>query len=92
MLQYVALPSNGELPESSQIDSRFFDTKRKGKGGKRPKGDRIDWRKCKSLEPTSEEYKTECGQKIEDVSAHYYLQKLHSRNLSCQEAEIINDC
>ena len=71
--QYVALPSGGALPESSQIDSRFFETKKGhkhghgGKGGKGPKGDKVDWAKCKEMEPDSAEFETECGHKMKEV-------------------------
>lgn len=70
--EYVAIPSGGALPESSQIDSRFFETKKghKGKGpNKGPKGhDKVDWGKCKEMEPTSTEFESECGTKMKEVS------------------------
>jgi hypothetical protein len=64
---YVATPSNGELPLSSEIDSRFFETKgkhghHKGKNDTEWKDD-IDWAKCKTMNKTSEEFDKECGAK-----------------------------
>ena len=65
--QYVATPSNGALPLSSEIDSRFFETKgkhghHKGKNGTEWK-DNIDWAKCKAMNKTSDEFDKECGAK-----------------------------
>ena len=61
------MPSNGELPESSQIDARFFDTKRRGKGGNRPKGDQIDWEMCRGLDKASTEFANKCTHRNPNV-------------------------
>ena len=66
----MATPSNGALPLSSEIDSRFFETKGKnfGKGSKGGKNgtewkDDIDWAKCKVMDKLSDEFDKECGAK-----------------------------
>merc|ERR1711935_1045809 len=65
--EYVAIPSGNVLPQSSDIDARFFETKKGHKGPKGAQGGhKVDWGKCKEMEPTSAEFDAECGQKMKE--------------------------